>query len=137
MMLTKPRIMLDVFKTTSSKVIFIAAILIIAVFQYRFWFGEGGYFPHQALVQNIQQQIETNEELKERNRILAAEVYDLKNGVEAIEEHARLDLGLIKPHETFVQMSTVGTNYKPIYIDPTAQVDLRTNERASPEPEQP
>lgn len=129
--------MLDVFKTTSSKVILIAAILIIAVFQYRFWFGEGGYFPHQALVQNIQQQIETNEELKERNRILAAEVYDLKNGVEAIEEHARLDLGLIKPHETFVQMSTVSTNYKPIYIDPIAQVDVRTNERASTESEQP
>ena len=129
--------MLDVFKTTSSKVILIAAILIFAVFQYRFWFGEGGYFPHQALVQNIQQQIETNEELKERNRILAAEVYDLKNGVEAIEEHARLDLGLIKPHETFVQMSTVSTNYKPIYIDPTAQVDVRTNERAPTESEQP
>lgn len=129
--------MLDVFKTTSSKVILVAAILIIAVFQYRFWFGEGGYFPHQALVQNIQQQIETNEELKERNRILAAEVYDLKNGVEAIEEHARLDLGLIKPHETFVQMSTVSTNYKPIYIDPTAQVDIRTNERAPTESEQP
>ena len=129
--------MLDAFKTTSSKVILIAAILIIAVFQYRFWFGEGGYFPHQALVQNIQQQIETNEELKERNRILAAEVYDLKNGVEAIEEHARLDLGLIKPHETFVQMSTVSTNYKPIYIDPIAQVDVRTNERASTESEQP
>ena len=129
--------MLEVFKTTSSKVILIAAILIIAVFQYRFWFGEGGYFPHQALVQNIQQQIETNEELKERNRILAAEVYDLKNGVEAIEEHARLDLGLIKPHETFVQMSTVSTNYKPIYIDPTAQVDVRTNERAPTESEQP
>ena len=129
--------MLDVFKTTSSKVILVAAILIIAVFQYRFWFGEGGYFPHQALVQNIQQQIETNEELKERNRILAAEVYDLKNGVEAIEEHARLDLGLIKPHETFVQMSTVSTNYKPIYIDPIAQVDVRTNERASTESEQP
>ena len=129
--------MLDVFKTTSSKVILVAAILIIAVFQYRYWFGEGGYFPHQALVQNIQQQIETNEELKERNRILAAEVYDLKNGVEAIEEHARLDLGLIKPHETFVQMSTVSTNYKPIYIDPTAQVDVRTNERAPTESEQP
>ena len=129
--------MLDVFKTTSSKVILIVAILIIAVFQYRFWFGEGGYFPHEALVQNIQQQIETNEELKERNRILAAEVYDLKNGVEAIEEHARLDLGLIKPHETFVQMSTVSTNYKPIYIDPTAQVDVRTNERAPTESEQP
>ena len=59
---------------------------------------------------------------------MAAEVFDLKNGVEAIEEHARLDLGLVKPHETFVQMSTISTQYKPIYIDPNEKVDLRTNE---------
>ncbi len=49
------------------------------------------------LARKVQQQVELNDELKERNRVLAAEVYDLKNGVEAIEEHARLDLGLIKP----------------------------------------
>ncbi len=111
--------MLEVFKTTSSKVILILAILIIAGLQYNFWLGDGGYFPHQALLQQIQQEAEVNNQLKERNRILAAEVYDLKNGAEAIEEHARLDLGLIKPHETFVQMSTVSTNYKPIYLDPS------------------
>ncbi|MCG2952936.1 septum formation initiator family protein, partial [Escherichia coli] len=81
-----------------------------------------------ALTQQIAQQAEINQELKERNRILAAEVYDLKNGTEAIEEHARLDLGLIKPHETFVQMSTISTQYKPIYIDPNAKVDMQTNE---------
>ena len=124
--------MLEVFKTTSSKIILIAAVLITAVLQYRFWFGEGGYFPHQALLQQVQQQSEVNEELKERNRILAAEVYDLKNGAEAIEEHARLDLGLIKPHETFIQMSTISTHYKPIY-DTTEHVDLRTNEDTAPE----
>lgn len=129
--------MLEVFKTTSSKVILVVAVIMIAVLQYRFWFGEGGYFPHQALLQQSQQQTELNEELKERNRILAAEVFDLKNGVEAIEEHARLDLGLIKPHETFVQMSTISSNYKPIYIDPNAQVDLKTNEAEPVEFEQP
>jgi cell division protein FtsB len=64
---------------------------------------------------------------------LAAEVYDLKNGIEAIEEHARLDLGLIKPRETFIQMSTISTQYKPVYIDPNAQIDLRTNEDDEPE----
>ncbi|SPL70087.1 cell division protein FtsB [Acinetobacter stercoris] len=115
--------MLEVFKTTSSKVILVLAIIAIAMLQYNFWFGEGGYFPHQALLQQIQQEAEVNNELKERNRILAAEVYDLKNGTEAIEEHARLDLGLIKPHETFVQMSTVSTNYKPIYLDPSLKQD--------------
>jgi cell division protein FtsB len=129
--------MLEVLNTTSSKVILGLAVIIIAFLQYQFWFGEGGYFPHHALTQQIQQQAELNEELKERNRILAAEVYDLKNGVEAIEEHARLDLGLIKPHETFVQMSTISTNYKPIYIDPNAPVDNRTNEYKEPVPETP
>ena len=126
----------EVLKSTSSKIILVIAMLIIAVLQYRYWFGDGGYFPHQALLQQIQQQTEVNNELKERNRILAAEVYDLKNGAEAIEEHARLDLGLIKPHETFVQMSTISTHYKPIYIDPNVPVDDRTNEDEIP-PEQP
>ncbi|WP_445116052.1 cell division protein FtsB [Acinetobacter sp. WZC-1] len=130
--------MLEVFKTTSAKVILALVIAIIAVLQYRFWFGEGGYVPHQALVKQIQQQVEVNKQLKERNRVLAAEVYDLKNGAEAIEEHARLDLGLVKPHETFVQMSTISTHYKPIYMDAKAPVDTRTNENDDdPPPEQP
>jgi len=97
-----------------------------------FWFGEDGYYDHKKLMQQIQQQTEVNQELKERNRILGAEVYDLKNGAEAIEEHARLDLGLIKPHETFVQMSTISTQYKPIYIQPNSSVDLRNNESQQP-----
>ncbi|MGX5698238.1 septum formation initiator family protein [Acinetobacter kookii] len=118
----------NVFDSKVSKALLGLAIILIAGFQYLFWFGEGGYHDHQKLAQKIQQQTELNTELKERNRVLAAEVYDLKNGIEAIEEHARLDLGLIKPHETFVQMSTIGTHYKPIYIDPNAKVDLRTNE---------
>ncbi len=124
--------MLSVFDSKSSKVLLGLAIVLIAGFQYLYWFGEGGYREHQELIQKIQQQTELNNELKERNRVLAAEVYDLKNGVEAIEEHARLDLGLIKPHETFVQMSTISTQYKPIYINPNAQVDLRTNEAPQP-----
>lgn len=120
--------MLNIFDSIVSKVLLGLAIILIAGFQYLFWFGEGGYHDHQKLTEKIQQQTEINAELKERNRVLAAEVFDLKNGIEAIEEHARLDLGLIKPNETFVQMSMIGTQYQPIYIDPNAKVDLRTNE---------
>ena len=126
--------MFNVFDSLMSKVLLGLAIILIAGFQYLFWFGEGGYHDHQKLAEKIQQQTELNTELKERNRVLAAEVYDLKNGIEAIEEHARLDLGLIKPHETFVQMSTISTNYKPIYIDPNAKADLRTNENETGAP---
>ncbi|WP_216937348.1 MULTISPECIES: septum formation initiator family protein [unclassified Acinetobacter] len=121
---------LDVFDSTASKVLLGLAIILIAGFQYLYWFGEGGYHEHQQLTQKIQQQMELNNDLKERNRVLAAEVYDLKNGIEAIEEHARLDLGLIKPRETFIQMSTISTQYKPIYLNPNSNVDLRTNESA-------
>ena len=100
--------------------------IIVAWLQYKFWLGEGGYVAHQSLLTQIEEQASENVKLKERNRILAAEVYDLKNGAEAIEEHARLDLGLVKPHETFVQMSTLSSQYRSIYYDPKA--DLRTNE---------
>lgn len=124
--------MLNVFDSKASKALLGLAIFLIAGFQYLYWFGEGGYQDHAALTEKIQQQTELNQDLKERNRVLAAEVYDLKNGVEAIEEHARLDLGLIKPHETFVQMSTISTQYKPIYIQPNSTVDLRTNESQQP-----
>lgn len=70
--------MLEVFRSTSSKLILLLVIVLVAILQYQFWLGEGGYIPHQALMQQIQQQAEVNEELKERNRILAAEVFDLK-----------------------------------------------------------
>ena len=125
--------MFNVFDSLMSKVLLGLAIILIAGFQYLYWFGEGCYQDHLQLTQKIQQQTEINNDLKERNRVLAAEVYDLKNGIEAIEEHARLDLGLIKPRETFIQMSTISTQYKPVYIDPNAQIDLRTNEDDEPE----
>ncbi|MEB3752965.1 septum formation initiator family protein [Acinetobacter sp. MD2(2019)] len=118
----------EVFDSFSSRVILVLAIVLIAGFQYMFWYSEGGYYDHQRLMQQIQQQSDVNQELKERNRILGAEVYDLKNGAEAIEEHARLDLGLIKPHETFVQMSTISTQYQSTYVDPEGKKDLRNNE---------
>ena len=126
----------ETFNSFSSRIILCLAIVLVAGCQYMFWFGEDGYYDHKKLMQQIQQQTEVNQELKERNRILGAEVYDLKNGAEAIEEHARLDLGLVKPHETFVQMSTVNTQYRPIYVNPN-QADLRTNEEPAEAPPEP
>jgi len=56
------------------------------------------------LEQAKQVQIEENDQLLERNQSLAAEVYDLKNGYEAIEERARSEMGMIKNDETFYQV---------------------------------
>ncbi len=93
--------------TFSGRAVLALAVLLLATLQYKLWWGESGYYDRQALKGLIEQQHEENGTLAERNRILSAEVYDLKNGMEAVEEHARLDLGLIKPNETFVQMSTM------------------------------
>lgn len=113
--------------TLSGRLVFVVALLLFASLQYKLWWGESGYYDRQALQQRITAYHVENNQLAERNRVLSAEVYDLKSGLEAVEEHARLDLGLIKPKETFVQLSTLDiSDYKK-----TAQAsgdDLITNE---------
>lgn len=91
----------------SGRIVFLVAVLILLMLQYKLWWGESGYYDRQSMREHMEQQRLENDKLMERNRILSAEVYDLKSGMEAVEEHARLDLGLIKPNETFVQMSTL------------------------------
>ncbi len=85
---------------------FILIILIILFFllQYRLWIGNGSMTDVHNLEQEKQTQIEENEQLMERNQSLAAEVHDLKNGYEAIEERARSEMGMIKNDETFYQV---------------------------------
>ena len=89
------------------RLILIIGVLLLLYLQYLFWFGQGGYVQHQRVQQVIAEQQGKNAELTERNRILAAEVNDLKDGNIAVEEYARLDLGLIKAGETFIQTSTI------------------------------
>ncbi len=121
-----------------GRIILACAVLIIVGLQYAYWLGESSYYQHQKLLNDISVQQEANLKTSERNRILAAEVYDLKNGVEAVEEYARLDLGLIKPHETFIQMSMISGKYEPIYINniTVSPEDELTNESEVP-PESP
>ena len=75
--------------------------LIIAALQYRYWFGDSGYFARQALDVEVQRARRQNDQLEERNRRLAAEVRALKNGHDAVEARARTDLGMIGKDETF------------------------------------
>ncbi len=105
--------------TFTGRIIFAVAILVIAFLQFKLWMGEGGYGERQRLALLIQQQNKQNEQLSERNRVLSAEVHDLKDGMEAVEEHARLDLGLIRPHETFVQLTALPP---PVIVDPAPPV---------------
>lgn len=85
---------------------FIAAILAILVLalQYRLWASDGGMREVWRLESEIAAQRAENEQLKERNRTLIAEVQDLKQGKLAIEERARTDLGMIRSNESFYQV---------------------------------
>ena len=105
--------------TLSGRIVFGLGLVVIALLQAKLWFGESGYQDRQALLVRVHAQQTENATLEERNRVLRAEVNDLKNGLEAVEEHARLDLGLIKPNETFVKMGTLPPVAPP--VDETAE----------------
>lgn len=78
----------------------ILAVLLV-IFQYRLWIGEGSLAQKVNLERRVERQRLENERFRERNRVLAVEVEDLKDGLESVEERARGDLGMIKQGETF------------------------------------
>ena len=82
---------------------YVALILLalLIALELKLWAGEGGMRDVWRLEKQLAEQREENLKLKQRNEKLAAEVEDLKNGKEAIEERARSELGLVKPGETF------------------------------------
>ena len=80
--------------------LFIVLILLLAGLQYRLWVGEGSLAQVSRLQQQIAEQQGENERLLERNRILEAEVMELKRGMETVEERARHELGMLKEGET-------------------------------------
>jgi cell division protein FtsB len=84
----------------------VAGLLLTAVIalQYRLWVSPTGMRDVWRTEKAIASQVEENAQLKERNRKLAAEVRDLKEGHAAIEERARTDLGMIGSNETFFQV---------------------------------
>jgi cell division protein FtsB len=78
--------------------------LLLAGVQTHLWWGKGSVQELHDLQFLVQQQRAQNLALKQRNASLSAEVADLKLGVEALEEHARVELGMIKHGEIFYQL---------------------------------
>jgi cell division protein FtsB len=81
-----------------------ALAVVIILLQYRVWLSADGVREVARLRQAAATQRADNEQLAERNRQLAAEVRDLKTGLDALEERARSDLGMIARNETFYQV---------------------------------
>jgi len=80
--------------------LFALLLLLLAGLQYRLWVGDGSLAQANHLKQQIADQRGENERLHERNRILEAEVLELKQGMETVEERARQELGMVKEGET-------------------------------------
>lgn len=78
--------------------------LLIAALQYRLWWGDGGVSEYKETLGRIEELRQEGEQRRARNAAVAADVADLRDGTDAIEERARHDLGLVKPGETFVQV---------------------------------
>lgn len=80
-------------------------VLLFVTLQVKLWVGDGSLADANHLAEEVKQQQEKNKILKERNHSLQAEVRDLKKGLEAVEERARSELGMIKKkNETFYQI---------------------------------
>ena len=87
----------------------IFALLIIGL-QYPMWLGKGGWLRVRELDRQIEAQSRLNADLKARNTALDADVRDLKQGYEAIEERARSELGMIRQDEVFFQLAVPPRN---------------------------
>jgi cell division protein FtsB len=82
----------------------IAALLVLV--QADLWFGKGNLPYVMTLRKQLAQQRTANEQARQRNARVAAEVVDLREGLEMVEEKARAELGMVKPNEILVQVSS-------------------------------
>ncbi|MCP4075951.1 MAG: cell division protein FtsB [Gammaproteobacteria bacterium] len=86
------------------RLLIMALIIAFIGLQYRLWFGDGSLSEVVQLSAELELQKQKLRELEERNRKLEAQVLDLQSGLDAYEEKARNDLGMIKKGETFFQI---------------------------------
>ncbi len=82
----------------------VGLLVIIGLLQYPLWLGKGGWLKVWEYDRQLQQQKDVTKKLEIRNAGLDAEVRDLKQGYDAIEERARFELGMIRQDESFVQI---------------------------------
>jgi cell division protein FtsB len=86
------------------RVVTLILFVLLVLLQFKLWLGEGGFREVARLEARVGDQRQQNEELLQRNAELQAEVEDLRERLDAVEERARNELGLIKPDEQFYQV---------------------------------
>lgn len=106
--------------------------LLILLLQYPLWLGKGSWLKVWDLERQVEQQKTANEALAVRNAKLAAEVNDLKQGFDAIEERARFELGMIKRNEVFFQVMEPSSGETSVKSDANKDKPAATQEGRQP-----
>jgi len=88
------------------RLVTLALVALLVLVHAELWFGKGGVPRMLELRSKLTAQQAVNDTARQRNQQLTAEVNDLKEGLEMVEEKARSELGMIKPDEILVQLST-------------------------------
>lgn len=104
------------------RLLMVTVLGLFVVLQVRLWSGDNGIAELRELRQDIERQQATNQQLAQRNQLLHADIHDLRNAQDAVEERARNELGLIKQDETFFRLVRLGPDSR-TEIERTAQVD--------------
>ena len=81
--------------------VLIGLVLLFLLLQYQLWFSGSGIRKTLSMKTHIEQQQQQNKQLSVRNQAVAADIKDLRQGNEAVEERARNELGMVKKGETF------------------------------------
>jgi cell division protein FtsB len=80
-------------------------LTLLVVFQGQLWLGKGGIPTVAELERKLQEQHTSNDKARLVNEQLSAEINDLKEGLNMVEERARNELGMVKPNEIYVQIA--------------------------------
>ena len=86
------------------RVVTLILFVLLVLLQFKLWLGDGGFTEVARLETRVEEQRNRNDDLLQRNAELQAEVEDLRERLDAVEERARNELGLIKPEEQFYQV---------------------------------
>ena len=98
------RLMPLTFVYLMIKIIIFSMVLLLIIIQSFSWISDGGIRESWELDREVEIRKNENQQLRDRNISLEAEVNDLKQGLSAIEERARTDLGMIEEQETYYQI---------------------------------
>ena len=88
-----------------ARLVPVALIALLVILHGQLWFGRGSVPNVAKLTQQLTDQNQRNERAAQLNARLAAEIADLRDGLEIVEERARAELGMVKPNEIFVQIA--------------------------------